>query len=78
MTPNNSETKHERFKRIAEARTERSLKEIRKIGNLAHPGRYEYSAGEVRQIISALKTEVAAVEAAFKRPEEHRFTLNRR
>ena len=78
MVQNSSESKRERFQRLAEARTERSLKEIRKVGNLANPGRYEYSAGEVREIISALRAEVAAVEGAFKRPEERRFTLKRR
>ncbi len=78
MKGSDSETKHERFQRLAETRTERSLKEIRKIGNLANPTRYEYSTGEVREIIGALKTEVAAVETAFKRPEERRFTLKRR
>ena len=74
---NNSETKHERFRRLAQARTERSLREIRKIANLASPSRYEYSAGEAREIVAALKAEVAAVETAFKRPGERRFTLNR-
>ena len=74
---NHSETKHERFHRLAQARTERSLREIRKIANLTNPSRYEYSAGEAREIVAALKAEVAAVEAAFKRPGERRFTLHR-
>ena len=72
------EPKHARFRRLAEARTERALKEIRKIGNLAAPGRYEYSEAEVKAIISALRKEVSAVEGAFKRRGAARFSLRSR
>lgn len=62
------ESRHEKFVRIAAARTNRALTEIRKIGNCASRGSYEYSEAEVEQIFSTLESELAAVKAMFAKP----------
>lgn len=62
------ESKHDKFVRIAAARTNRALTEIRKIGNCASRGSYEYSEAEVEQIFSTLESELAAVKAVFAKP----------
>lgn len=62
------ESRHEKFVRIAAARTNRALTEIRKIGNCASRGSYEYSEVEVEQMFSTLESELAAVKAMFAKP----------
>lgn len=62
------ESRHEKFVRIAAARTNRALSEIRKIGNCASRGSYEYSEAEVEQMFSTLENELAAVKATFSKP----------
>ena len=61
-----SESKQDKFKRLAEARVNRALKDIRSIGNLANRANYEYSDEQVGKIVRALKAEVAALQARFK------------
>jgi hypothetical protein len=60
--------KHEKFRELAEARTDRALDSIRKIGNLSNRQLYEWDEGEVRKIIKALRDAVADVEARFASP----------
>jgi hypothetical protein len=57
-----------KFKELAEARTNRALEDIRRIGNLSNPHLYEWDEGEVRKIIKALKEAVSDIEARFTSP----------
>lgn len=61
-------TKREKFKALAEARTNKALDAISRIGNLSNRQIYEYEDSEVRKVIRALKDGVAAVEARFEAP----------
>ena len=59
------ETKHERFIRLAESRTQRALKSIQVIGNLSNRSRYEYSDQDIERIVGALRREVRTLEQRF-------------
>ena len=69
------ETKKQKFKRIAEARTRRVLKDLRLLGNCANKQVYEYEMRDVRQIFSAIEKETRRVRALFVESKERGFTL---
>jgi hypothetical protein len=66
------ESKNERFKRLAEARTERALYSIRLLGNLSNRSIYDFSDAEVRKIFKALETELELSREKFTRSRSKR------
>jgi hypothetical protein len=60
-----AERKREKFRELAERRTNKALEAIRLIGNLSNRQTYSYEDGEVRKIVKALRDSVADVEAKF-------------
>ena len=71
------ETKRERFVRIAEARTNRILDNLRLLGNCSSTSNYEYTEEDIKKIFGTLEKElkqtknrVLGVDA-----KEERFTL---
>lgn len=66
-----SETKEERFKRLAEQRVAATLDKIRLIGNLA-TSQYSYSGEQVAKIFAALKEAISDVEDKFQRTLERK------
>ena len=60
-----TETKSERFVRIAEARTNKIIGMIQLLGNCANKSTYEYTKEEVKLIFSAIETELRAARAKF-------------
>lgn len=71
---NNLETKHDRFKRLAQNRVNNALKQIELIGNLSNLNNYEYTQDEVRKIIKVLKNSIDSVEKKFEK-DKLRFKL---
>jgi hypothetical protein len=71
-----SETKKQRFQRLAEKRTNDVLERLRILGNCANRGQYEYNAEEVRKIFKAIETEVNVIKMKFKDGETQKFTLS--
>ena len=65
VTSEHKETKEEKFRRLANARVNRALKSIRVIGNLANPATYNYTEGQVNQIVKALRAEVKELQQRF-------------
>lgn len=59
------ESPHERFKRLAEARVNRALNDIRLIGNLSNRNNYEFTGEEVDKIFRVLDTELKQARARF-------------
>jgi hypothetical protein len=57
--------KRENFVRLAEARVNRALREIRLIGNLSNRAAYEYADADIRQMFKALQRELDASKARF-------------
>ena len=63
-----SSSKHAKFRDLAEARTNKAIEAILRIGNLSNRQIYDFEEGEVRKVIRALKEAVASVEARFESP----------
>ena len=71
------ENRHSRFKRLAEARTEKVLDMIDLIGNLSNKSFYEYSDEEVKTIFDAIETSLKENKNKFNKnkKKKRRFTL---
>ena len=68
--------KHNNFRRLAPARTERVLEQLRKLANLSSPN-YEFEDGEVEKIFAAIEEAVEEARGRFRRGlnKRNRFTL---
>lgn len=71
------ETKRERFVRVAEARTNRILNDLRLLGNCSSKNNYEYTDDDVKKIFSAIERELKVVKARYQGGDarDERFTL---
>lgn len=67
-----SETKEEKFVRLAEKRTRRVLEGLRLIGNLSNRGNYSWTQDQVDKIFSTLEDELQATRERF---EDAEFSL---
>lgn len=63
------EEKHQKFRILAESRTNKALDAIGRIGNLSNRSLYESEDAEVRKVIKALKDAVSEVESRFASPK---------
>lgn len=72
-----TETKRERFVRLAEARTNKILEMMRLLGNCSSKANYEYTDDDIRQIFSALEKELKNTKNRFLGLDvkEEKFTL---
>lgn len=59
------ETPHDKFRRLAEARVNRALGDIRLIGNLSNRNNYDYTSEEIDKIFKALDSELKQVRMRF-------------
>ena len=59
------ETKRDRFVRLAEARTNKTIEMIRLIGNLATKNNYDYTDADVQKIFGAIEKELKAAKAKY-------------
>lgn len=50
--------KSQRFKRVAEARTNKIIESIRLLGNCSNRSNYSYSEEDVKKIFSAIESEL--------------------
>lgn len=70
------ETRLQRFKRIAGARTNKILDMLKLLGNCSNTGNYEYSENDVKKIFNAIEAEVKASKAKFiKNTKKNKFEL---
>ena len=73
------ESKHEKFVRLAEGRTNRIIDSVRSLAKLANKNHYEFSNDEVQRIFTALKMEIdeakSAYTSALSRDEKNKFKL---
>lgn len=60
-----SETKRDRFKRLASNRTNAVLEKLDVLGNCANRSNYEYTEEEVKQMILAIERKLNEVKVAF-------------
>lgn len=61
--------KRQKFRDLAEKRTNRALDAIGRIANLSNRQLYEWEDAEVRKVIKALKEAVSEVENRFASPK---------
>jgi hypothetical protein len=61
--------KRERFRNLAEARTNKAIEAVLRIGNLSNRQIYDYEEAQVRKIVRALRDAVSAVETRFESPK---------
>lgn len=71
----NSNNKKERFKRLAEYRTNEILKRLRILGNCANRSAYEYTEEEINKIFSEIERKMKETKARFHFPKEKEFKL---
>lgn len=57
--------KRESFVRLAEARVNRALKDIRLIGNLSNKSAYSYTEEDVKKVFRALQREIEFARSKF-------------
>lgn len=60
-----SESKHNKFRRLAKLRGERALKDLRLVGNLSNNKNYEYTDDEVKALFGALEEELRVAKLGF-------------
>ena len=68
--------KHSNFVRLAQARTERVLEDLRKLTNLSSPN-YEFDDAEIEKIFDTIEEAVEEARGRFKRGlnKRNRFLL---
>jgi hypothetical protein len=54
-----------KFRKIAEYRMSRLVRLIAQLGNLSRRSTYDYTAGEIEQMFTALRAELDAAETKF-------------
>ena len=59
------ETKSERFRRLAESRGNRLIREIQILGNLSNRKNYEYTPEEVSALFGPIEDELARARDLF-------------
>lgn len=70
-----NETKEERFIRIAEARTQRILNNIRLLGNCSNKSAYSYNDNQISKIFNTIDKELKDVRDRFRKNKEKKFKL---
>jgi len=69
------ESRKERFKRLATARTKAVLDKLRLLGNLSNRANYDYSEEEVRKIFRAIDEQLRVIKAKFSGSTKREFKL---
>ena len=69
-----SESKNDKFKRIASVRTESVLKKIKALSRCANTRSYNYTENEVRKIFNAINSEIRIAKALFDKGANKRKT----
>ena len=60
--------KHQKFRALAESRTNKAIQAILRIGNLSNRQIYDFEEPEIRKIVRALRDAVTSVESRFESP----------
>ena len=70
-----NETKEEKFKRIASARANRILDDLRVLGNCSNRGLYSYTEVDVNKIFNAIEKEIKRVKFLFENKRKKKIVL---
>ena len=61
-----TETKRERFHRIAENRMQNILTEMNRLSNCSNTANYEYTEKDIQKIVKTLNEKFSEIKLAFK------------
>jgi len=64
----NSETKKDKFHRLAEQRINSILDKLRLLGNLSNISNYSYNEEEIRKIFTVIEAQVKHAKEKFRFP----------
>lgn len=68
--------KRERFKRVAESRTNKIIDQIRLLGNCSNKSNYEYDDEDIKKIFSAIEAELKQTKSKYQeKTNNKRFEL---
>ena len=74
------ESKHEKFVRLAEARTNKIINTLQLLGNCSNTSVYEYTQAEVEEIFQAIEQELHETRKKYTKAEPEKppkFTLSK-
>ena len=69
------ESKKEKFKRLADYRTNEILKKIKVLGNCSNKSAYEYTEEDINKIFSAIDKKTRETKAKFRFSKHKEFKL---
>ncbi|MGD8846994.1 MAG: hypothetical protein PVI54_15840 [Desulfobacteraceae bacterium] len=69
------ETKEERFKRVAQKRTQNVLDSLRRLSQCSNKRMYEWNDEQLMKIWSAIDKELKACKEGFENAEPEQFRL---
>jgi len=70
-----SETRREKFNRLATYRTNAVLDKIRILGNLSNRSNYDYDESDVKKIFGAIEEQIRLLKARFMSKKRREFKL---
>lgn len=70
-----TESKSQRFRRVAVKRTNDLLDKIRILGNCSNKGTYEYTEEEINKIFSEIERHLKLAKSKFLSEKKERFEL---
>lgn len=72
-----AETKHDRFIRIVETRTNKIIDMIRLLGNCSNTATYEYDDADIKKIFSAIEGELKNCRSKYQgsNSKDNKFKL---
>jgi hypothetical protein len=73
MTKKELETKKDKFRRLAELRTNAVLLRLKILGNCANRNTYEYTEEEAKKMFSVIEEELQIVKSKFKKAKRENF-----
>jgi hypothetical protein len=74
----NTETRRQKFIRVAEARTNKIIDMVQLLGNCSNTSAYEYTVSDIEKMYSAIETELKESRKRFSKIDSKkgsRFTL---
>jgi len=70
-----SESRQDKFKRLAIQRTNAVLEKLRLLGNLSNRANYDYSDEEISKIFNAIDSQLRSLRARFTVGKRKEFRL---
>ena len=73
--PSLNGSKRDRFKKLAEQKTNAVMHKLKVLGNCSNRSAYEYTEEDVAKIFSAVERQVREIKAKFHFPKKQKFKL---